>query len=277
MTYPSVLEQVCSSWGKQRKRRACDESLMMPASWCLANEYSQCRPCWPFIFSMQPHIQCQWFSICDLKFIVILYTLTKIPPPEYTNWILEWDQKPRPGDPRDKLPKYPQKIQPGDPPKENGCYWRRGKSRLSLEKAEISAKHKRIASRKRLKVNLKPVPLADSEGWLQDKRYRETKASCCLKGKNQNLWRFFHVSIENPFLSYLLILRATVLSLNYISNLLESVNCHDWRKKCDWPRQCKVGTEKTGKGDPHKMINIRVFHKNTFSRKTTCSYPHNSL
>ena len=126
MTYPSVLEPVCSSWGKQRKRRACDESLMMPASWCLANEYSQCRPCWPFIFSMQPHIQCQWFSICDLKFIVILYTLTKIPPPEYTNWILEWDQKPRPWDPRDKLTKYPQKIQPGGPPKENCCYWNWG-------------------------------------------------------------------------------------------------------------------------------------------------------
>ena len=97
---------------------------------------------------------------------------------------LEWDQKPRPGDLRDKLPKYPRKIQPGDPPKENGCYWRRGKSPLSLEKAKISAKHKRIASRKRLKVNLKPVPLADSVGWLQDKRCCETKASCCLKGKD---------------------------------------------------------------------------------------------
>ena len=68
------------------------------------------------------------------------------------------------GDLRDKLPKYPRKIQPGDPPKENGCYWRRGKSPLSLEKAKISAKQKRIASWKRLKVNLKPVPLADSEG-----------------------------------------------------------------------------------------------------------------
>ena len=209
---------------------------------------------------------------------------TQVPSPDYTQWIiewdknlgqeireinwqnilkrssrvihLEWDQKPRPGDLRDKLPKYPRKIQPGDPPKENGCYWRRGKSPLSLEKVKISAKHKRIASRKRLKVNLKPVPLADSEGWLQDKRCRETKASCCLKGKNHNLWTFFHVSIANPFLSYLLIVRATVLSLNYISSLLESVNCHDWRKKCDWPRQCKVGTEKTGKGDPHKMINM---------------------
>ena len=70
---------------------------------------------------------------------------------------------------------------------------------VCLEKAKISAKHKRIASWKRLKVNLKPVPLADSEGWLQDKRCRETKASCCLKGKNHNLWTFFMCQLQIHF------------------------------------------------------------------------------